>query len=300
MSYFYNEDNDDNFDYKVLFPYFLLIIIIIAIVKMFTEKIDIVYKVLLIAFFVYMFIFILKFMILNKYKPKLISYYDNKDSNKDPYDMRINYLPNRSQQISNIVKQSHEDFDENEFLGYVNSLYTSLILSKTTGNVDLVAAGLSSDMIDKFSAEFDSLKRNNLRNEIKDLYISQLYLTSYYQDSLKQSITVFIVLSCMDYIVDEENDTFLRGNRDYKLQKDYKLVFEYNKNIEDYKEVTCCPNCGAPLLNRYMNVCKYCNYTVPFKNSEWILCNIQPITLATADEQIIVNGKYINDKQPII
>ena len=83
-------------------------------------------------------------------------------------------------------------------------------------------------------------------------------------------LTVFLSVRFYDYVINTNNDSVIRGNKDFKILNNYIMTFIMSSNPEE-TELTKCPNCGASIEHITSGECEYCYSTIVKKPSKFVL-----------------------------
>jgi hypothetical protein len=114
-----------------------------------------------------------------------------------------------------------------------------------------------------------ALKAKKQRNAMHGFTAVNCALKSLKEENDSLNITVYLRVTCYDYLVSTTNNSVVRGNKNKLNDYTYRLSFLVSK---DSKMLTNCPNCNAKLKGRGATVkCEYCGSTINRKSSTMVL-----------------------------
>jgi len=134
--------------------------------------------------------------------------------------------------------------------------------------LDDVRDCLSDELYNQYAAQLDTLISKNQKNIMKDFKYLMCAITNIEEKKGTQIITATLRVKCRDYIINNETNKVLRGNKTKILTYTYELHFEKSKETS----VTTCPNCGSKLDPKGQGVtCDYCHAKIVRKSSNLVL-----------------------------
>lgn len=179
--------------------------------------------------------------------------------------------------LADQIKVRNSDFSETAFTDYAVGFFENFLNTRMTYNLDSVRHCLTKDFYQNMCSAYLAQKEKNEAIIIKKYEVLSSSLISYKEVNSEEYIEMRLINKYMAYFVDANTQDYIRGNRYDAEQKCELLTFMKNKNYDKSKEKSrvCCPNCGAPLDEVYINVCKFCNTVVPLPEKEWLLCKFK-------------------------
>ena len=213
---------------------------------------------------------------------------NNENNNENPLDLTATQYLALSVESLKAVKEEEKgkielitkttpNFSYPEFECYVKSVLRKLLESRQTMTLDHFSNCLSKEYYHRLCTEYLDLKNRQLINIIRRIDIKRLSIQSFNTIGGVDTINVKLYISYMDYYKSAVTGIFLRGNRYDTDDYIYSMEFIKNNNYDEknVKSITNCPNCGAPLDEVFINVCKYCDTVVPLPDKQWLLsdCN---------------------------
>ncbi len=168
------------------------------------------------------------------------------------------------------VKKYIADFNKDKFLDEAYDKFVKVQNSWSDFNYDALRKLLTDELYNTYHSQLVPLKAKKQKNEMNGFEKQNIDITDMKVDGDKISLTVALVVSFYDYVIDKD-EKVLRGTKDYKLTNSYNLTFISTINDKKEKDKKVCPSCGAPLENDVSNKCPYCNSNIVFKHHDWVL-----------------------------
>lgn len=129
--------------------------------------------------------------------------------------------------------------------------YKELQIAWMNFDYDKIKELVSDEMYNMYTNQLETLKIKNQQNVMSDIEFIEGYITDYKKVNNKETIKVYMSVSCYDYIINAKNNMTVRGNKNRKLTLSYILTFERSVEIVNH-----CPQCGADVEN--LTECNYC------------------------------------------
>ena len=129
--------------------------------------------------------------------------------------------------------------------------YKELQIAWMNFDYDKIKELVSDEMYNMYTNQLETLKIKNQQNIMSDIEFIEGYITDYKNVNNKETIKVYMSVSCYDYIINSKNNMTVRGNKNRKLTLSYILTFERNVETVNY-----CPQCGADVKD--LTECSYC------------------------------------------
>ena len=107
-------------------------------------------------------------------------------------------------------------------------------------------------------------------------------LSDFRQAGDKDILTVTLSSKMIDYIIDEDTQKIIKGDKTTDRYSTYKLVFIRKTGIKtkpgtNQVNTTNCPNCGAPTQITSSGKCEYCGSVITTGEYSWALSNLEKI-----------------------
>lgn len=193
-----------------------------------------------------------------------------------------NYSSNRNQVIPyDIIKITNvlPDFNVDEFRKTTYDIYKKIQVAWMEFDNDSLRNLTTDEMYNMYISQLETLKLKKQQNVMRDFNLYDFEVIGMETDNNNISITVAMMISCYDYIVDQVSYRTLRGRTDTKVVYHYNMTFI--KSISANNNINYCPNCGAPVSDKASRKCTYCDSVIVSDNHNWVLSKKQ-----------VVNQKY--------
>lgn len=219
----------------------------------------------LIAIFIIMFINILA-ITTGKHSRKFAS--SNANNNHSGDHNRI--VPYDITKISSIVP----NFNLEEFKNTTYDIYKKVQVAWMNFDTDNLRNLVTDEMYNMYVSQLETLKIKNQQNIMSDFELCDFEIIGMENDKTNIAITVAMLISCHDYIIDEYTAETLRGRKDKEVLYHYNMTFirSINSNSINY-----CPNCGAPVSDKASRKCSYCDSIIVSDNHDLVLAKKQVI-----------------------
>ena len=170
------------------------------------------------------------------------------------------------------IKEEINDFNEKEFNDLVYDKYIKIQNAWSEFNLDELKDQLTDELYNTYNSQLKVLKAKKEKNIMTDFERQKVSIIDFQRTNKEYTVKVLLKAKFYDYIINQ-HDVVLRGKKDIKVEMTYILTFVRKQIIEDNK----CPNCGAPLNNKYSNKCPYCKSNLVSDNYDWTLSKKEAI-----------------------
>ncbi len=201
-------------------------------------------------------------------------------------------LPDRTEQISQIMKQRDVNFTANDFLSYVKRVYVDIQDAWSKRDLEPVRSVLHPNLYQQTQQQIDKKIADGIVNHLERIAVNTAYLTGYRQDDDYEYMSVYLAAQMIDYQVKEETGEVLYGDRNTLWHMFYKMTFVRAMTMrtpditEEENEVMRCPSCGAPIEGTAFGKCEYCGTVVSTGKYGWVLSDFGIIRNDTRDDGI--------------
>lgn len=201
-------------------------------------------------------------------------------------------LPDRTEQISQIMKAKDVNFTANDFLSYVKRVYVDIQEAWSKRDLEPVRSVLHPNLYQQTQQQIDRKIADGIVNHLERIAVNTAYLTGYRQDDDYEYMAVYLAAQMIDYQVKEETGEVLYGDRNTLWHMFYKMTFvraitmQTPDITEAENEVMRCPSCGAPIEGTAFGKCEYCGTVVSTGKYGWVLSDFGVIRSDTRDEGI--------------
>ena len=166
------------------------------------------------------------------------------------------------------IKPILGDIDINKLVQERYDQFVSIQTGWMNFDHDLLRTQLTDEMYNQYAVQLDTMQLKNQQNIMNDFTFYEGMITGLEKEGSKVTMTMQIVTSFYDYMM--ENGNVVRGKQDRKVVMQYELTF-----VKMVGHNGICPNCGAKLPKS--NKCSYCNSVVPNVSSDWVMAKKQAL-----------------------
>lgn len=203
-------------------------------------------------------------------------------------------LPDRTAQISDLIKQNDPNFSAEDFLSFSRYVYVTIQDAWSKRDLSPVRIYLHDNLYNQTQKQIDRKIANGVINKIENVAVSTAYLTAYRRDKEFEYVTVYLNARLTDYEINEKTGQVLRGDPNARYELRYTLRFARNSSIKTTSANSqtlkshSCPNCGAPLEMSSSGKCEYCGSTITTGQYSWVLSEYSSIRNDTVDQGIYI------------
>lgn len=203
-------------------------------------------------------------------------------------------LPDRTAEISDLIKQKDPNFSAEDFLSFSRYVYVTIQDAWSNRDLTPVRIYLHDNLYNQTQKQIERKIANGVINKIENVAVSTAYLTAYRRDKEFEYVTVYLNARLTDYEINEKTGQVLRGDPNARYELRYALRFARNSGIKTTSANTqtlkshSCPNCGAPLEMSSSGKCEYCGSTITTGQYSWVLSEYSSIRNDTVDQGIYI------------
>ena len=168
---------------------------------------------------------------------------------------------------------------------FAKGIFITLQESWSNFKFDVLKSIETEKLYNEHKSVLENFKKEGQINVIKDVSVHSASILNFERTSKKEFLDVMINSSMFEYILDEEKQKVIKGDKDFKINVTYQMRFERNKGVKTKKdsqkrkqniklENKVCPNCGAPLKPELYGWCEYC-MGVSKEEETWLLNSIE-------------------------
>ncbi len=200
-------------------------------------------------------------------------------------------LPDRTEQIENIIKQDDPNFSASDFITFTKQVYIDIENAWCNRDLTPVRPVMHENLYNTTNKQVQSKIEQGVVYHYESIAIDTAYLTSYQRDSQFEYVTAYLSSRMIDYQVDEKTGNIIRGDKTTRWVQKYKMKFVRSLGVQTKTETGAmnghnCPNCGAPLEISSSGVCEYCGSVVTTGQYTWVLTDFAGIRNDTVDDGI--------------
>lgn len=167
------------------------------------------------------------------------------------------------------------NFDEAGFKSYIDNVFVKLFTAVMTDSLDDVRHFLSDDVYEIYKSKIENLSFQNLTQMYDELNVKTSNISDVEVMDDSFVITVFLTARYLDYLIRKDTGSFVRGNLNNRVCRDYLLTFTKKRQTLQQGVVRKCPGCGASISVNTSGVCDYCGTTYNLDDYDYILTSIK-------------------------
>lgn len=213
---------------------------------------------------------------------------------------RFVQLPNRNDQIQEIIRKKDPNFSADDFVAYGKQVFIDIENAWCARDLTSVRPVMHQNLYNTTRQQIAGKIRDKVVPHLEGIAINTAYLTSFVRDKDYEYLTVYLNARMIDYQTDETTGNILKGDRTTRWDMRYKMKFirttgtltnDKNENIDKNENTHSynCPNCGAPLEITSSGECPYCGSVVSTGDYSWVLADFTTIRNDTVDDGIRVS-----------
>lgn len=201
------------------------------------------------------------------------------------------FLPNRSDQIQEIIRRNDPAFTADDFVTFAKQVYIDIQMAWCSRDMTPVRPVMHQNLFNTTQRQVEEKKKQGVVYHYESIAINTAYLTSFVRDKDYEYLTVYLNARMIDYQVDEKTGNIIRGDRTTRWDLRYKMKFVRSVGVTTKEKVSGtqgynCPNCGAPLEISSSGECPYCGSTVTTGDYSWVLTDFTTVRNDTVDDGI--------------
>lgn len=209
---------------------------------------------------------------------------------------RFVQLPNRNDQIQEILRKKDPNFSADDFVAYSKQVFIDIENAWCARDLSSVRPVMHQNLYNTTQQQVEGKKRDKVVPHLESIAINTAYLTSFVRDKDYEYLTVYLNARMIDYQTDETTGNILKGDRTTRWDMRYKMKYirttgtltkDKTENTHGYN----CPNCGAPLEITSSGECPYCGSVVSTGDYSWVLADFTTIRNDTVDDGIRISDE---------
>lgn len=209
-------------------------------------------------------------------KDNIDFYTKNKEVTKYDTDISVN-----QDEIVYRIQEIDNQFNSEDFLSWARDLFVKLQYAWSDRDWDAIRVFETNELYEQHLSQLDRYKMNKQINKIERVSVNWVKYLSFKQSGDKDIVEVVLNSKMTDYIINEETNAIIKGDKNLALINTYKLTFVRKKGVktivgENKLNTTNCPNCGAPTKITSSGKCEYCGSVITTGEYNWVLSNLEP------------------------
>lgn len=211
-------------------------------------------------------------------------------------------LPDRTSEISAIIRKEDPNFTAPDFISFVKQVYVDIQDAWAKRDLEPVRTVLHQNLYQQTERQIQKKIADGIVNHLERISVNTTYLTSYRRDAEYEYLGVYLAASMIDYQVKEATGEVIFGDKITRWNMYYKMTFmrsagSKTRSAKEKEEGFVCPNCGAPIKGTSFGVCEYCGSTVTTGMYDWVLSDFGVVKNDTVDEGIQTKQKYVEEQE---
>lgn len=164
--------------------------------------------------------------------------------------------------------------DEELLIGKFSNIFIKLIVGIMSNNIEDIKHYLSDELYNQIQSMINTNISNNEIRCFDEPNVSDVIITSREQDEKYDIVNVELTSKYMDYYIDSNSLSYLRGINDHRIVLTHNLVFKKLKESEIINIAIKCPTCGASLNPSDSGYCSYCGKTNSAESYDYVLYEV--------------------------
>ena len=186
-----------------------------------------------------------------------------------------------SREVLKQIKSVDEFFNEANFLSYAKNLFVKLQNAWTARDWETIRPLETEDLFEQHSNQLKQYVDRKQINVMERIAVNYAKLYSFEQDDDKDTLSILLNSSMIDYIKEEDTNKVVMGDKTTRRTKTYLMTFIRKKGMKTAQstgevKTTNCPNCGAPTKITSAGRCEYCHAVIKTGDHDWVLSNLEP------------------------
>lgn len=209
---------------------------------------------------------------------------------------RFVQLPNRNEQIQEIIRKKDLNFSADDFVAYSKQVFIDIENAWCARDLTSVRPVMHQNLYNTTQQQVAGKIRDKVVPHLESIAVNTAYLTSFVRDKDYEYLAVYLNARMIDYQTDETTGNIIKGDRSTRWDMRYKMKFirttgtltnDKSENAHGYN----CPNCGAPLEITSSGKCPYCGSVVSTGDYSWVLADFTTVRNDTVDDGIRVSDE---------
>lgn len=171
------------------------------------------------------------------------------------------------------IKEALPNYNKENLKQELYQIYKDIQIAWMNFDYDKLRELTTDEIYNMYKSQLETLKLKHGQNIMENFELLDFEVVSIDTSNDKIYLSVGLLVSCNDYVIDTVTNKVTRGNKHKTVTYNYLITFVSSKINQN--EPNTCPNCGAELENNNSNVCKYCKSPIVSKNHGWIMSKKQ-------------------------
>lgn len=213
-------------------------------------------------------------------------------ANRGPRNQQFHYEHFQQQQPKEVtmndtfvlrrIKEVDPLFSKEEFLSFAKTSFVKLQEAWTQRDWSTIRTLETNELFEQHQKQLQGYIDRRQINVMERICVKSAYIAQFEQARDKDILTVVLNSKMVDYIIDEDTQKIIKGDKVTDRHSSYKMVFVRKTGIKTQEgtseiKTTNCPNCGAPTEITSSGKCEYCGSVITTGEHDWALSNLEKI-----------------------
>jgi len=193
--------------------------------------------------------------------------------------VKTTILPDRTEIIESIIKQSDPNFSASGLIAFAKAVYTDMETALMKRDLSPVRHLLHDNLYYAVLKQIQEKTEQDVIYNFENTEVNAAYLTSYVKDADFEYVALYLNAGRFDRREAGETD------RSRKMKFMRLAGIKTKQNFADYQPHNC-PNCGEPAEISSFGKCNCCKAAITNGRCSWVLCDYETTLEGTVDEGI--------------
>ena len=180
------------------------------------------------------------------------------------------------------IKAVDELFNKEDFLSWAKDLFVKLQEAWTARDWSTIRPFETNELFEQHKKQLQGYIDSKQINIMERICVKSASLSDFRQTGEMDVLVVNLSSKMIDYIIDENTNKIIKGDKFTDRHSTYKMVFVRKTGIKTGAttgeiKTTNCPNCGAPTEITSSGKCQYCGSVITTDEHDWALSNLEKI-----------------------
>jgi hypothetical protein len=194
-------------------------------------------------------------------------------------------LPNRTKEITELLRQSDPGFDGEALKALAKKAFADIQNAKAAHSAEPLRGMMYDGLFRAIAGSIDDDRLEQVTEHFDNIRITQSWLTSYVCEGGHEYIGVYLNAKYTEYRTDDTTGTVISGDAAKEVREHYLMRLARSPGSSAAQPQTC-PNCGAPISGAGSGKCEYCGSAVAASGNDWLLSGFTTVRSDTKDDGI--------------
>ena len=164
---------------------------------------------------------------------------------------------------NHVIGKYLENYTEQKLLDEFYEIFVMIQKAWMNFDYEVLEEYCSNELYKEYVTDLEELKKEKCQNIMSKFELKNSAIRNIEKKKNRVIIDAYLEVSFYDYVINEETNSVVFGNKKEKVDNNYDLEY-----IIDLDDVEKCPNCGAPVTGRK---CEFCHSVMEKKNTSLVL-----------------------------